>query len=185
MTLSPETRDELLLVTEMLGAHMLALAVNGRPPPTTRDILVQAQQVGAKAAAEVSQAAPMRARRTSKYVQDAAFPRIVCLGGYAEKGQDAIDVLCEESRAGRLVLVSTAGEDSDLKLRRIDLADEVLVMNAWGTSAFAAQQQQEALSYVAYARAHGKRVRFTDEAAGAAWLEKSKEKLEELVGRFA
>lgn len=185
MTLSPETRDELLLVTEMLGAHMLALAVNGRPPPTTRDILVQAQQVGAKAAAEVSQqAAPMRARRTSKYVQDASFPRIVCLGGYAEKGQDAIDVLCEESRAGRLVLVSTAGEDSDLKLRRIDLADEVLVMNAWGTSAFAAQQQ-EALSYVAYARAHGKRVRFTDEVAGAAWLEGNREKLEELVGRFA
>lgn len=158
MTLSPETRDELLLVTEMLGAH-------------------EAQQVGAKAAAEVSQAAPMRARRTSKYVQDASFPRIVCLCGYAERVQDAVDVMCEESRAGRVVLVATAGEGSDLQLRRIDLADEVLVMNERGAA-------QEVLMHVAYARAHGKRVRFTDEAAGWAWLELQKEELDAMAGRF-
>lgn len=175
--IKPETRDELLLLSTML-----ALAATGQPPPGIKDLLMQAQRILPRAIQEQAEDGPaMRARRTSKYVQDAAFPRIVCLCGHSSEMQDGIDVFCDESKAGRIVLMAVAGEGDEQHLRRIDLADEVLVLN----NQRGLPMKSDTFRHVAYARAKGKRVRFTDEAAGFAWLRQREVELGEMAGRFA
>lgn len=176
--LKPETRDELLLLSAVASTHMLALAATGQPPPGTRDALVQAQRILPRAIQEQQSGEVMRARRTSKYVQDAAFPRIVCVCGDDLDEPDAVFAYANEAKEGKITLAQDLRDEGDLFLHKIDLADEVLVV-------VHADQSRDTLRHVAYAVAKGKRVRFTDEAAGAAWLEGKKAELDEMAGRFA
>jgi hypothetical protein len=97
-------------------------------------------------------------------------PVIVCLCGSTRFGDAFRDAMREESLAGRIVLtVALLGHSEGLDMsgpvkqrldelhkRKIDLADEVLVLNVGdyvGDSTFGELE---------YARRHGKRVRFLE-----------------------
>jgi hypothetical protein len=97
-------------------------------------------------------------------------PKIVCLCGSCRFKDAFITALERETDAGNIVL--TVGRfilqyeqdlDSDLKakldelhLRKIDLADEVLILNVGGYIGDSTRREFE------YARAHGKVVRFLE-----------------------
>lgn len=103
-------------------------------------------------------------------------PRIVCLCGSTRFSQAFHDENLKETLAGRIVLsigcdfksdtdLMLAGEltqeDKDrldeLHLRKIDLADEILVLNVGGYIGASTTRE------IAYARTCGKRVRWLEE----------------------
>jgi hypothetical protein len=103
-------------------------------------------------------------------------PKIVCLCGSTRFKQEFINANFRETMAGRIVLsvglyshadaeVYTPTADEKLALdelhkRKIDLADEVLVLNIGGYIG------ESTRSEIDYARAAGKPVRFLEPAAG-------------------
>lgn len=178
MTLKPETRDELLLTTTAAAALTLEVVASGRVLPNVGPLLASLNRLVPRAVKEFAEGGPaMPARRTSKYVQDVAFPRIVCVCGDDLDEPDAVFAYVNEAKEGKITLAQDLRDEGDLFLRKIDLADEILVV-------VHADQSRDTLRHVAYARAKGKRVRFTDEAAGLAWLEGKKSELDAMAGRF-
>lgn len=109
------------------------------------------------------------------------FPTIVCLCGSTRFWRTFQKASLQETMAGRIVLSigAASGTDDDhfgnlpreeydrvkemldnLHLRKIDLADEVLILNVDDYIGESTARE------LAYARAHGKRIRFwMDEAA--------------------
>lgn len=99
-------------------------------------------------------------------------PKIVCLCGSTRFPEAWINAHREESLAGKIVLsvgvmihagASPIREDGpekrlldELHLRKIDLADEVLILNVGGYIG------QSTRNEMAYARGHGKPVRFLE-----------------------
>lgn len=104
-------------------------------------------------------------------------PTIVCLCGSTRFSEAFREANLRETLAGRIVLsigcdfksddaLGLTDEDKarmdELHLRKIDLADEVLILNVGGYVG------QSTARELAYAQQHGKRVRFLEDAARAA-----------------
>ena len=99
-------------------------------------------------------------------------PRVVCLCGSTRFGDAWKKAYREESLAGRIVLsvgvMVHAGEEpirdggpvktmlDELHLRKIDLADEVLVLNVGGYIGDSTRRE------IAYAKANGKPIRWLE-----------------------
>lgn len=97
-------------------------------------------------------------------------PRIVCLCGSTRFGEAYRRAMRDETLAGKIVLsVGLLGHQEgldmdgpikamldELHLRKIDLADEVLVLNVGGYVGDSTRRE------VAYATAHGKPVRYLE-----------------------
>lgn len=95
------------------------------------------------------------------------FPTIVCLCGSTRFGDAYRDAMREETLAGRIVLTvgllgHAEGIDmggpvkaalDELHLRKIDLADEILVLNVGGYVGESTRRE------IAYARSRGKTIR--------------------------
>lgn len=110
-------------------------------------------------------------------VEAAARPIIVCLCGSTRFGDAWKQAYREESLAGRIVLsvgvMVHAGEEpirdngpikialDQLHLRKIDLADEVLILNVGGYIGDSTRRE------LAYAEASGKRIRWLEPALAA------------------
>lgn len=104
-------------------------------------------------------------------------PRIVCLCGSTRFKKEFIEANFRETMAGKIVLsvgwfshadaevyTPTAAEKAMLDrvyLRKIDLADEVLVLNVGGYIGDSARRE------IAYATAHGKPIRYLEEVPHA------------------
>lgn len=102
-------------------------------------------------------------------------PTVVCLCGSTRFRDTFERVACDETLAGRVVLTvndfDTARRQpvghhpptaekvmlDELHLRKIDLADEVLILNVGGYIGASTQRE------LTYARQHGKRIRFLEE----------------------
>ena|GEM_PF-4977835 len=119
-------------------------------------------------------------------------PRIVCLCGSTRFSVAFQQANLDETLAGRIVLSVGCMTHSDAELgnritpdikialdhlhkKKIDLADEILVLNVDGYIGESTKGE------IAHAFARGKRIRFLDEDKGEAWLE---ERTHEL-GRMA
>lgn len=105
-----------------------------------------------------------------------AVPRIVCLCGSTRFKEEFIAANFRETMAGRIVLtvgwfahadaavyVPTPAEKrrlDELHKRKIDLADEVLILNVGGYIG------ESTASELAYAQARGKRVRYLESPTG-------------------
>lgn len=85
-------------------------------------------------------------------------PTIVCLCGSSRFGEVCRKANLDETLAGNLVL-SAGYTVNDVHLRKIDLADEVLILNVGGYIG------EDTSRELAYARERGKRVRFLEEPA--------------------
>lgn len=109
------------------------------------------------------------------------FPTIVCLCGSTRFWKNFQEASLQETLAGKIVLSVGAAVASDdehfghlspeeqrqikerldeLHLRKIDLADEVLILNLGGYIGESTGRE------LAYAKAHGKRVRFLEPQPG-------------------
>lgn len=101
-------------------------------------------------------------------------PTIVCLCGSTRFGEAFRRMNLQETLAGKIVLTIGCDFKSDealglspevkqrldeLHLRKIDLADEILVLNVGGYIGLSARRE------IAYARQHGKRVRWLESGA--------------------
>lgn len=105
------------------------------------------------------------------------FPTIVCLCGSTRFGKAFQEANLEETLAGKIVLTIGSDQQSDaeifghlsaaefaaiqsrlaeLHLRKIDLADEVLILNVGGYIGESTQRELE------YARTQGKVIRFLE-----------------------
>ena len=104
-------------------------------------------------------------------------PTIVCLCGSTRFSEAFRNANLRETLEGKIVLTIGCDFKSDdalgltdddkrrmdeLHLRKIDLADEVLILNVGGYVGESTGRE------LAYARQHGKRVRFLEDAARAA-----------------
>jgi len=106
-------------------------------------------------------------------VQKQKAPKVVCLCGSTRFGEAFRQAMREETLAGHIVLsVGLMGHEEgldmdspvkamldELHLRKIDLADEVLILNVGGYIGESTGRE------LAYARAQGKVVRFLEEAS--------------------
>lgn len=104
------------------------------------------------------------------------WPTVVCLCGSTRFSEAFREANLRETLAGKIVLsigcdfksddaLGLTDEDKarmdELHLRKIDLADEVLILNVGGYVG------QSTARELAYAQQHGKRVRFLEDAARA------------------
>lgn len=102
-----------------------------------------------------------------------ARPRIVCLCGSGRFREAFAEAMCQETLAGRIVLTigcNTKDDDrgmdwsavkpmlDELHLQKIDLADEVLVID--GETGYLGESTRRE---IAYAVAHGKPIRYWSE----------------------
>ena len=126
-------------------------------------------------------------------------PRIVCLCGSTRFHDAFVLAAYRETMAGRIVLsvvfapdVSADGHGEsaggtpeektmldELHLARIDLSDEILVLNVDGYVGTSTEMD------TAYAIGMGKRVRFLEKEAGDRYLQDKSHRLGTLVGAFA
>lgn len=125
-------------------------------------------------------------------------PTIVCLCGSTRFYETFMRANYEETMAGRIVLSvgffmhrigDVHGQEigctpeqkvalDQLHLRKIDLADEVLVLNMNGYIGASTARE------LAYAIATNKRLRFLDEAAGRKYMETQRQALGAMVAAF-
>ena len=105
------------------------------------------------------------------------IPTVVCLCGSTRFREAFERAACDEELAGRIVLTVNDFDTvrrqpvghhpphaekqmlDELHLRKIDLADEVLILNVGGYIGESTRRELE------YARSHGKRVRFLEPGA--------------------
>jgi hypothetical protein len=92
------------------------------------------------------------------------------LGSWEQTGQAWFkpafeDAARREGLAGRIVLTVACFGLDRLHFRKIDLADEILVLNVDGYIGHSTRRE------IVYAMGSGKRVRFLDERLGDAYLE--------------
>lgn len=122
-----------------------------------------------------------------------AKPSVVCLCGSTRFSQAFRDARLSETINGRIVLTigSDTKSDKDLELdadlkrrldilhlRKIDLADEILVLNVGGYVGESTQRE------IAYAVATSKAIRWLDSLAGKAYMEANSDDLECLILHF-
>ena len=121
-------------------------------------------------------------------------PQIVCLCGSTRFYRAFDDANLQETLAGRIVLSvgcytrsdaelgiahdsDTKAKLDELHLRKIDLADDVLVLNVGGYIG------ESTANELAYAVAHGKGLRFLEPERGNAFLQEHAHLLGELVAQ--
>jgi len=175
MALEQETRDELLMLSAALTASLTALAVSKQLNPGLNGLMQRYGQVISKAEQELSRRSePVLSARPSKFVKDISFPLIVCLCGWSRVSKISLADLVAQND-GKILLVSH--ERDDFSQERIDLADEVLILNPDGE---VFEQTKRAL---AYALAKNKRVRFLEPERGQVYLTLHQQELQDLGRR--
>jgi hypothetical protein len=131
-------------------------------------------------------------------------PTIVCLCGSTRFSEAFRKANLEETLAGKIVLSVGCDTKSDdalglppetktkldaLHLKKIDMADEVLILNAkpadYGLAGDRGYIGESTQRELVYALAHGKKVRFLDERAGNAFLEERSHALGGLMAELA
>lgn len=197
MALEQETRDELLMLSAALTASLTATVVTGQPQPVVQQLLARYGQLISKAEQELHRRnEPVLSARPSKFVKDIEFPLIVCLCGSTRFWKTFQEASLRETLEGKVVLTigsATATDDEHmhrgaiteaqqsalyaLHLKKIDLADEVLILNCDGYVGNHTQQE------LAYALAKNKRVRFLEPERGQVYLTLHQQELQDLGRR--
>ncbi len=175
MALSQQVQEELAIMSVAISGAVLQHMASGRPHPMSGALIQRLQALLGQAQQEFNAGTPFGDHdgpvRASAHVQDAGFPRIVCLCGPVKFAETFAKLYEQESLAGQVVLTVVRGDGRDresldeLHLRKIELADDVLIVNVGGY--MGADTRRE----LAYAIERGKRVRFYDEEAGRKYLD--------------
>lgn len=197
MALEQDTRDELLMLSTALTASLTTLAISKQVNPGLPGLMQRYAQLINKAEQELNKRGePVLSARPSKFVKDIEFPLIVCLCGSTKFWKTFQEQGLRETLEGKVVLTigsATAVDDDhvhrgaitevqlgalyELHLKKIDLADEVLIINCDGY--IGAHTQQE----LAYALAKNKRVRFLEPERGQVYLTLHQQELQDLGRR--